>query len=398
MMLTRPTTATVVPLFLCIAAVVTVVNGVCNVDDHHPEDGGYYLEGIAGIVAGEIDPNSPNNRRYDNATWATGIDYPDGSVEICTGRFCSADCATNGCPRLINAHTCGMLRFCYPAESGSDVWRLPDAVALANCDFSSAMQVCGTDAGAEAPVGDDGFPCCNVFFEEDARLETAFYASKNGCEKGQRAAVMVDDFDEVGGQCRDMGSTSVSRISKCDCLYDTKPSTLVEPCHSQFSLGCLEGSPADDACCSDDSCVPLVKDIATPEGAAADKARQALCNDEIPGHCTSALLSVDDCCTQTCTQCGIEKSWDAGWSACTSASIEGLNGTCGYAGYEPYACDFSLCQDDDVWHPSNDAFKKWTGQQTLDSLSVDNGSGDIAASYMVGITALVALVLCLLVF
>lgn len=59
-------------IFATTLLLTTKVRAACNEDSHHPENGGYFVEGIAGISA-EIDPNSSNNRRYDNATWARGM-------------------------------------------------------------------------------------------------------------------------------------------------------------------------------------------------------------------------------------------------------------------------------------------------------------------------------------
>lgn len=82
------------------------------------------------------------------------------------------------------------MRFCYAADSGSDVWSLPSEMALANCDFSEATLVCAADEGAD----DD---CCNYVVEEDATIGPRFFASKQGCEQGQRAAVNIADYDET---------------------------------------------------------------------------------------------------------------------------------------------------------------------------------------------------------
>lgn len=42
-------------------------DGVCNVDNHHPKDGGYYVEGIAAISA-KVNSSLANNCRFNNTT------------------------------------------------------------------------------------------------------------------------------------------------------------------------------------------------------------------------------------------------------------------------------------------------------------------------------------------
>jgi len=242
-----------------------------------------------------------------SSTRAPRSDYPDGSSVICTGRFCSKECAEKGCPVLIESTTCAQVRFCYDADSGSDVWELPSEMVLANCDFSKVTRVCD-----EAAVS--GETCCNYVIEEDADLGPRFFASKAGCDAGQRAAVNVGDYDETGDQCYNMGLTS-SRINKCTC---TPGATLVEPCHSEFIQGCLRNSPdvaPDDPCCAEENCLGRHQDINDPIGAQAEAARKLLCNDGIPGNCMfdGAL----DCCTKSCTECGIEMDPCASWAQCS---------------------------------------------------------------------------------
>jgi len=54
-------------LLFLICATPIVVRGDCNVDEHHPEDGGYFIEGIAGHT-GEIDPDSTSKGKLVNST------------------------------------------------------------------------------------------------------------------------------------------------------------------------------------------------------------------------------------------------------------------------------------------------------------------------------------------
>ena len=91
---------------------------------------------------------------------------------------------------------CSIIRFCYTSNSGSDVWELPSEMASSKYDFTEVTQP--------------------------------------GYAEGQKAAISVDDYDEVGLTCHNMGTTS-SRISKCTCNFEErKLSSLSEPSHSQF--------------------------------------------------------------------------------------------------------------------------------------------------------------------
>ena len=93
----------------------------CNVDDHHPENGGYYIEGIAGV--NNSDRSGPNGRRGDVSIWEQGRYYPHGELRLCTGMFCTPESRVTGTPQYVVAHTCARLRFSYSASSGSTVYQ-----------------------------------------------------------------------------------------------------------------------------------------------------------------------------------------------------------------------------------------------------------------------------------
>jgi len=331
--------------------------GGCNVDDHHPENGGYFIEGIAGFGDGP-DPQRPN-RKITNSTWVPGGGYADGSLKYCTGRFCSEKCKTDGCPAIISGHTCSNIRFCYDADSTSDVWIMPDEKAMSTCDFSEATQLCTDTEG-----GDDD--CCNFRVEEDADLKVYLFASKNGCTSGQKAAVQIDDYDDVGDACYNMGLTS-SRIAKCTCNYeDSQMSTLSEPCHSNFIAGCNYHFPDlgdDTSCCETESCVGNHLNFEHPIGKAKEEARKKLCLDDSPGRCLNTITNVDDCCNQQCSSCGADVSPYNSWATCTTGNATTGNATCGYGGhggrFSPFECDFSKCNADHTWHPDGDFYKNW---------------------------------------
>jgi hypothetical protein len=220
----------------------------CNLDEHHPENGGFYIEGINGVIN---DIRGDAGKRADDGTWATGIEYNMGQLGSCWAasvgmpQFCEVQQADeNGVMqgydyKTVPTHTCARLRFEYAADSGSTVYELPSKEALDACDFSQATLICG-----EA----DGNPC-DVLFDYDHEQKDYYYASMNGCSQGQKAMVrMVGEYEGNYQQCFSMGLTS-SRITNCDCNHQLSPSTLIDPCHEAFVHGCLTGMPQDTSCC-----------------------------------------------------------------------------------------------------------------------------------------------------
>ena len=66
--------------------------------------GGFYVEGINGVINSERDLTS--GKRADDGTWEVGIDYNHGQMVLCTGMFCSADDRVTPKPVYVPAHTC----------------------------------------------------------------------------------------------------------------------------------------------------------------------------------------------------------------------------------------------------------------------------------------------------
>jgi hypothetical protein len=337
------------------AGIDLVQSAECNVDAHHPENGGYFIEGINGFGT-EVDLNNAK-RKMTNSTWATGIEYLDGSLKYCEGSYCSETCKNDGCPQTIQGHTCSMIRFCYEADSGSDVWLMPDEKALQQCDFSSATQICDTGGGS----GED---CCNYKVELDADLKAYFFASKEGCGEGQRAVVTVNDYNDVGDACFTMGLGS-SRINACTCNYEDRDmSSLSEPCHSQFVAGCNFHSPDlgdDTSCCDDSKCVGKHQDVTHPIGLALEIERKLLCIDDIPGRCLNE--GIFDCCASQCSGCGADVTPFTEWSQCTSGNATAGTGTCGFGGhggaFSAFECDFTKCTEDHMWHMGGEMYNNW---------------------------------------
>jgi uncharacterized surface protein with fasciclin (FAS1) repeats len=360
------------------------VEGVCNEDEHHPINGGYFIEGINGFSS-ELDTSISSNRKLHNSTWAQGISYPDGSKVFCTGMFCSDECREQGCPTFVVGHTCSMIRFCYEEDSGSDVWLMPNEMAMATCNFTDAEPVCNTTEGG----GDD---CCNFMVEEDADLKVYLFASKSGCEAGQRAAVTIDDFSGPGDACYGMGLTS-SRIASCTCQYEGGVSTLSEPCHSQFVKGCLHHAPdnyQDLECCDTNTCVGKHKNYSHPIGLALEDDRKQLCRDDIPGRCLNSFEQTDDCCNRTCTTCGTDVSPYLSWAACDVGNGTAGSGECGYGGhggrFSKYECDFTACPDEAPWAVNGERYRQW--MRTVDEAGFMKSINIMEAVSVLGLNTL----------
>jgi len=380
-------------LIICASFSSVVVKGDCSVDEHHPENGGYFIEGIAGHDKGQIDPNSSSKGLRVNSTWAPGVSYPDGAVVLCEGMFCSEECRKNGCPVFIEGHTCSWIQFKFTV--GSDVWLLPNEKALADCDFENAELL------AAEGLDDTTY---NFPVEEDAELKTYLFASQKGCAAGQKAAVRVADFDGTGVACYGMGETS-SKIKQCTCSNEDQdtPSTLSEPCHSQFVAGCLSNAPVfaagdDKSCCETGTCLGNHINYEHPKGKTIEEGRKKICRNDIPGRCLSSTdATINDCCTKTCEECGTDSDPFFQWAQCSTGFRNNNTGYCGSSSsghgmgaMEPYVCDFSKCEKDHTWHTETPMYQEWvttvdppsaTDEPATDSSTVDSHDGHDHSSH-----------------
>ena len=222
---------------LLLATLVKQASAACSVDTHHPENGGYYVEGINGVDNSA--DRSETGRRADDYTWAKDIYYKHGEMKACEGIFCPTP--NPPVPQHVFAHTCGHLRFEYAADSGSTVWEMPDQKALDECDFTQAELKGAADVGV---------PYYEYKIEHNHEIgDVLYFASMDGCADGQKVAVEVgEDYTDNYAQCFDMGSGS-SRIQHCDCDFHLRPSTLIDPCHTAFHNGCMADMPDDTSCC-----------------------------------------------------------------------------------------------------------------------------------------------------
>jgi len=342
-------------------------HAVCNKRQHFPLNKGYFYEGANGY-------NVP--REYDevtrsiiiNATWAEGVDYKDGKYTLCTGPFCSPECkVAPGCQNLMYSTTCGKMKFCYPQDSGDDVWLLPDYNALQLCDFSNAEQVCSTTDGK-------GNKCCEHAFEDEEEMELGthgmrYFSSKKNCNNGVKLAVFIQPYAEIGGACFDKAQASL-RIRDCECphMQEAYKGTLSEPCHTAFYKGCeFGGSEAEEGCCDQAPpyCVNNLFNKKTKLGRTNEKARVKMCVDYKPGKCViGGDLETKDCCTNTCTTCGIKNDPFMIWDQC-KLKQNGLefpmNMQCGVTKKHGPAdtCDFTQCQEGDHWHMEGKAYMAW---------------------------------------
>jgi len=359
-------------LSLTLSSTLDITHGdtVCNENDHHPTNGGYYIEAANGYKdPREYDPVT-NEIMWD-ATWATGNVYKDGKNVICTGMFCSPICTVApGCPNFMLAATCAQVRFCYEEDSGDDVWLMPNPEAQENCDFSGATQVCDESGGS-------GETCCNYQIEHDAPMEDAmfgpagnlYFASKKNCNEGVQLGVEYYPFEGQGTACQEKGKLSL-RIKDCECPHQlVEEHTLSEPCFSGFKKGCEDGSPDDDSCCDDAPpyCVNKSFNIDHPWGKKYEKDRKSQCVNWKAGRCLPAWdFDRKDCCKHTCEKCGIKRDPFNVWDPCKMDMMGNIS--CGLMkkhGAQD-TCDFTECEPGDRWHPDGDEYKAWVKRIAYD--------------------------------
>jgi hypothetical protein len=211
--------------------------GGCSEASHHPENGGYYIEGVNGVD--KTQRESETGKIADNTLWAPGVYYPHMELKLCEGPYCSEADRVNGTEQSIATHTCSLLRFTY--DPPSNVYEMADREHFENCDFTGATLRGASDAGQ---------PSYDYVIEADHEKSIYYFASNPGCADGQKVAFNVmEDYAKNAAQCKSMALGS-SRIQNCDCNHDFKETTVVEPCFSNFRQGCLEDMPDDLSCCN----------------------------------------------------------------------------------------------------------------------------------------------------
>ena len=133
---------------LLLATLTARALGAC---DTHPENGGYYVEGVG--HTNYSNPRGANGKPTDDIYWGKGQYYQHGEMKLCTGMFCSEEERTVGTPQYLPAHTCALLRFHYTAASGSTVYQMADKDAFDACDFTGAVLRGGTADGEPYDAG-----------------------------------------------------------------------------------------------------------------------------------------------------------------------------------------------------------------------------------------------------
>jgi len=373
----------------CILVLIATIGSalaICNTDDHHPENDGYFFKGVSGLTD-EVNPDSNHGHRLPNATWVPGAYYPYGEKKICDAAmdpFCRPPCSEEpGCSQFVTSHTCSILQFCPPEgdTEGKKVYKMPDFEATEGCDFTNAQEL-----GRTLEVGSET-GCFEYAFEDDHELTDYYFSSQEGCNEGQKIAVQIVDFTETADQCSQMGLTT-SRIRNCDCRLEKKGSTLSEPCRSAFSDSCMAVmNEGEGDCCDTGTCISTLEDFSHPDGTKLELERRSQCDDDMPGMCynedgmgtATNREGSTDCCSHQCSTCGIELSPSVMWKPCTAFDGEAKTGKCGYLSrydQEMFECDFSLCDDDNKWSINGEAFAKAAGIPFKSDESSDANKND----------------------
>jgi len=374
-------------LLIGAASVAAQTKDSCIPGRHFNDEDGYFISGIAGLSTA-VSLDTDHGQKAPNSTWTSGLTYPAGEYNLCDpetdGRGCGGTCAVApGCRQYYSTHTCSLLQFCNAAGNmeGQDIYQLPSQEALDSCDFSGATLVGNTatsdqrnrelthSANRNLQMGQ---LCYEFAFEVDHELAVYYFASMEGCSSGQKVAVNVNDYDETADACYRIGETT-SRLQDCDCRLQKKPSTLGEPCRTEFSDRCFEimqTDRPDDGCCERGDCMSSLQDFTHPDGNKAETDRRAECDDAVPGLCYNEdglgtdtnRLGSTNCCTRTCTECGIALASFAKWQSCEN--LDGTVAECGrLSRYDrsPFQCDFSLCGADDAWNTDKCPFVTFSG-------------------------------------
>jgi hypothetical protein len=255
-----------------VASDVTAYTGddVCSIANGHPETGGYYIVGVGGYqtdkgspasktggnpVYAHEDPDDPSTygdygQVADDTLWTKNPDspYPDGMPKECipwvTSRF--SDCSSySDSISVSSVHTCSRLRFSYPADSGSSVWKMKDNETFQACDFTDAVQM---TEGGTLPSGKK---YVDHPFDAGTMNTNFYFASQDGCNEGQKVVVRpFSEYTTPYNMCVGSGGGS-SRIQQCDCNHALNGHTLNEICLTGFIDGCRAQEPDDRSCCPD---------------------------------------------------------------------------------------------------------------------------------------------------
>jgi hypothetical protein len=234
--------------------VVDTGTDACTEANGHPETGGFYIRGFGyKDIEAHNDPDDPSTygeegQKADDTLWTKNPakPYPDGMPKACTPSMWT-DCSSFlDRFSFLTPHTCSIVRFSYPADSSSTVYKMQSNTSFQMCDFTGAVLI--TEGGTLA----SGAKYVDYPFDYDSMNDQYFFASLDGCEDGQKVAIMpFSEYTSTYDQCYSMGTTS-SRVQHCDCDHSIRPTTLNEICLTGFVDGCMSQMPADTSCCPGD--------------------------------------------------------------------------------------------------------------------------------------------------
>jgi hypothetical protein len=290
----------------------------CTEANGHPETGGFYVVGFGyqDVMAHE-DPDDPSTygemaQPADDTLWTANPEtpYPDARPKECTPSMWT-DCSYfSDQYKFLYLHTCSKMRFSYPADSGSTVYKMKDNATFQACDFTDAVLI------EEHP---DPLPSGAKYTDYPLDYDTFevqhFFASLDGCEQGQKVAIMpFSEYTSTYDMCSSMGTTS-SRIQHCDCDHSIRPTTLNEICLTGFVDGCMLMMPHDHSCCPD----PAV--ATSPSMGTYVNGGNCIPLSEEEDMITLAKL-IYDTCTDTANQaeCDGYKAGDCPWESVPGAS------------------------------------------------------------------------------
>jgi hypothetical protein len=211
----------------------------------------------------EDDPSSfgDTGQRADDTLWEKNPEkpYPNALPKPCTvnemwGTYCEDIALTHS---FMTPMTCSIMRFSYPADSGSTVFKMKDNSSFQACDFTDAEQI------DEAGTLPSGMKHVDYPFDYDSADTTAYFASQNGCDEGQKVAIRITGGTRDGAReymstydaCFTMGvDDRQGRIKNCDCDGSKyRMAGQNEVCHTGYVNGCRYNSPDDDSCCNPDT-------------------------------------------------------------------------------------------------------------------------------------------------
>merc|ERR1719460_3129561 len=150
---------------------------------------------------------------------------------------------------FLTMQTCALMRFSYPADSGSTVFKMKDNSSFQACDFTDAEQI------DEAGTLSSGKKHVDYPFDFDSLNTMHYFASQNGCEEGQKVAIKIsNEYATYYDMCFGMGADNRgTRVTNCDCDGSKYRHATSEVCLTGYIDGCRSQAPDDLSCCNPDT-------------------------------------------------------------------------------------------------------------------------------------------------